>query len=494
MPSYTIQAEPPPWTKSKRVSAVPSSIYSDDLVDSAMADGEISPLSVTSASYHAHPRQEILDAGPPNNRHSRLPIFRQVRTMLTKPGAARWDDLSGEPSDTGRPSQVKPSTYTSPWEGAFQARRHSPDRKTTRNKKNLSPVSVLRDEEIEALGPLDTGRNTPRSVSPVSAVSTSHSFAPSQLSVNAVSRLPPGVNVKNQVKRKPVRSSLSPSASENIPPQQQHHDLKSVQSQDSIGRQEPDSRFSWSTVAHSIVTDLSRDFNANRQSTDTMATRKGLSDSRFSWSTVATNTTYALQDENTPPSPVPPIPEQYLQPTQYSTPPMQSILSRKRPVQRLDQETYTPSVPSPRALSAASPNSSRATTPVPNAASTATPTKIITTPDPASGAKALPLPPFMNEKQANHLEFLLTQEKNLLLQRRNIEKAIADLEKVEKASPLEVSFATVRDAKRRLEERRAVLSEVKKEEMEMGIKIARARRKEDFGEGEGTLWVRRVTR
>ena len=33
----------------------------------------------------------------------------------------------------------------------------------------------------------------------------------------------------------------------------------------------------------------------------------------------------------------------------------------------------------------------------------------------------------------------------------------------------------------------------RKEEMELGIKIARARRREDFDEGEGTLWVRRVT-
>jgi hypothetical protein len=99
----------------------------------------------------------------------------------------------------------------------------------------------------------------------------------------------------------------------------------------------------------------------------------------------------------------------------------------------------------------------------------------------------------MTDRQATHLEYLLTHEKNLIMQRRNIEKAIADLERVEKASPLEVSFATVRDAKRKLEERRSVLSEVRKEEMELGIKIARARRREDFGEGEGTLWVRRVT-
>ena len=88
---------------------------------------------------------------------------------------------------------------------------------------------------------------------------------------------------------------------------------------------------------------------------------------------------------------------------------------------------------------------------------------------------------------------LLTQEKNIVMQRRNIERAITDLENVERASPLEVSFAAVRDAKRKLEERRETLREVKMEEMDIGIRIARARRREDFGEGEGTLWVRRVT-
>ena len=88
------------------------------------------------------------------------------------------------------------------------------------------------------------------------------------------------------------------------------------------------------------------------------------------------------------------------------------------------------------------------------------------------------------------METLVTEEKALLQQRRNIEKVIADLEKVERASPMDVSFATVREAKKKLEENRKTLAEVRREEIELGIKIARARRKE--GEEEG-LWVRRVT-
>lgn len=65
-----------------------------------------------------------------------------------------------------------------------------------------------------------------------------------------------------------------------------------------------------------------------------------------------------------------------------------------------------------------------------------------------------------------------------------------DLENIEKASPLEVNFNQVRDAKKRLEDHRKRLDEVKLEEREIGVAISRARRKE--GEEEG-LWVRRVT-
>ncbi len=76
-----------------------------------------------------------------------------------------------------------------------------------------------------------------------------------------------------------------------------------------------------------------------------------------------------------------------------------------------------------------------------------------------------------------------------------MERAIFELEKVGKASPLDVPFATVRDAKKRLAEYRIRLDEVRLEERDIGISIARGRRreeKEQGGDGE-TLWIRRVT-
>jgi len=67
--------------------------------------------------------------------------------------------------------------------------------------------------------------------------------------------------------------------------------------------------------------------------------------------------------------------------------------------------------------------------------------------------------------------------------------------KIETASPLDVSFSTVRDAKKRLAEYRTRLDEVRLEEREIGVAIARARRREEkeFGGDGETLWVRRVT-
>lgn len=388
--------------------------------------------------------------------------------MLNKsPANPKWDNMPAQPADTG----AKPSTWN----------KYSPSLKSLKSKKNNSNVSILRDSETSSLAsgpssPTSTGSPAPRN-------------PPSQISANAVSQLPRGVTAKNQVKRKPVMS-LSP-GSENYPPQD--HDLLAVPDT------HPRSRFSWSTAAPSEM--------AKRQSTDTTVTGTGrpLLMSHFSWTTIGTSAAPTPMEEIEDPTALPPMPSPRLEQATYSDPPAESILSRKRPIQRLDREEFVPSTPRQRGDTAASDDSTPTATPsaTPRARNIClgdeTPRKSSATSEasstaaPSSGKKALPLLPFMSEKQASHVEMLLTQEKNIVMQRRNIERAITDLEKVEHASPLEVSFATVRDAKRRLEERRETLREVKMEEMDIGIKIARARRREDFGDGDGTLWVRRVT-
>lgn len=106
---------------------------------------------------------------------------------------------------------------------------------------------------------------------------------------------------------------------------------------------------------------------------------------------------------------------------------------------------------------------------------------------PKSG-KELPPPPNLSPR--THLESLQRQEEDKIHQRKNLQRIISELDKIQTASPMDVPFSHVRDAKRRLAELRATLSEIELEEREIGIAISRARRKE--GEEEG-LWVRRVT-
>ena len=173
-PTYTIQRDPP-WVKPPpRVSTAPtaSSVYTDDYNDSIPDDhpADVPPLKFKDSyhpSYHAHPQQEVNDYGP-QVRQSRLPIFKQVRSMLhkpppiTTPGNPKWDEYTGELSEDGKPSSMKPSNYTSPYDGAFKAlRKRSPDR-PNRSKRNLSPVSVLRDEEIRSAEPMETARDATR--------------------------------------------------------------------------------------------------------------------------------------------------------------------------------------------------------------------------------------------------------------------------------------------------------------------------------------------
>ena len=259
------------------------------------------------------------------------------------------------------------------------------------------------------------------------------------------------------------------------------------------------SHFSWTTYAPSEA--------PGRQSIDTMATRqpKYSSDlqpeqsqarSHFSWSTVATNANNQLQPDASPPSPPPPVP------SKSSAPPVQSILSRRRPIQRMEKEEWAPS---PRESSRGSsqtatpknsntPTSGHPPRPLPLPKDNLTPISVGKTRSPTSttpnstGGKALPPPPTLSaSNNLSHLESLLAQERSILLQRKNVERGIQDLERIQTASPLDVPFATVRDTKRKLGEYRARLAEVKLEERDIGVAIARARRreeKENGGEGE----------
>lgn len=521
-PSYTIQ-EDPPWLLNVNAHSPstteheprPSSTYSShdfavhetDLDSSpASAVGGLTTNSNMDDNYIAgnstartapspplievkQPRQVQQEAltAQQQTRTARMPIFKQVRSMLSNnrttgnssspTSAIKWDEYSGEISEHGKEARVKPSTYKSPYEGILKPRRLSPGAARRAEQRDRSPVSVLVDEDFQLLDK-EPGAMSPPNSRPVSPISDmeSHYVAPLQLDSSIAARPRTEGNATGQVKRKPVASQI-----EDFPPVGESRVMPNSSHGLPTHTDEPSSRFSWTTAAVS---------DAPRQSTDTRFSRQQRSvtdnethyNSHFSWSTVASAVPMGLREQTPPPSP-PPVPLQYLEAPNYGPPPTQSILSRQRPTKKVDKPEWAPP-PAPT------------TTLTPRSL---TPRvyriedhDVSTTPG-ADGKKRLPLPPLFTEKSLSHLESLLTQEKNIVMQRRNIERSIIDLERIEKASPLEVSFADVRNAKKKLEERRGVLDEIRKEEMDIGIRIARARRKEDFGDGEGTLWVRRVT-
>lgn len=528
MPAYTLQRDPA--TGRLKSTLTSPSTYTDE-IDDMLA--ERPPPPEKDAREMPHPRQQINDYGP-QVRASRLPIFNQVRSMLHKPPPGKnpkWDKYTGELSEQGVPANVKPSAYVSPFEGAFQARRKSPDRpsksrreqsppRRTNVVREQSPVSVLLDEDAVPSDAVYSDDRPPSPVSPVSPIDPAlrripledQGLVPRPLSSNV--RQPqnvPLLGTPQQIKRKPAPRSVS--TAENMPPSPdqkspaQFSESDHTEISDRDAEPQPTSHFSWTTVAPSIA--------PGRPSTDTTATggmigrmskppsiypihQDSDSDpqSRFSWSTVNTNMTAHARPDSPPPSPPPPIPEKFAE--RNAAPPVQSILSRRRPIQRLEKEEWTPP---PRKSSRHMPDS---VTPSPAETFTPISTKGLRPPpiskDPAStptsaksnkSGKALPPPPSLAPSHnLTHLEALLAQERDALLQRRNVERAILDLEKVEKASPLTVNFNQVRDARKKLEEHRKRLDEVKLEERDIGVAISRARRKE--GEEEA-LWVRRVT-
>lgn len=543
MPAYAIQKDlPPPPPRASTTSSAYSEEYIGTVPGTHAADVPALNVGKDSyhPSYHAHPRQQVNDYGP-QVRQSRLPLFKQVRTMLHKPpqiltpGNAKWDEYTGELSASGKASNVKPSTY----EAAFKAsRKRSPDRLGPKPKRNMSPVSVLHDDEIRSAPPLQVSRYSMEDdVSPVSP-STTHSpisilhdkepepeeefefvpeMMPEPLSPN-VQRAPQQLETtpsSMQIKRKPVSRVVStienqpPSSPPQRSPSSETGDAADgfIDSRDAVQPTHANSHFSWSTCAPSVA--------PGRPSIDTTATRRSQyasgfpagrdpPNSRFSWSTVATNTTHQVRPTSPQSSPPPPVP------MKFSGPPVQSILSRQRPYKRVEKEEWTP--PPLRKSSkqedtipkdSLTPTSALAVRSLTITQDKSNPTSRSHSPAPSTPGdgrptrKALPKPPPTPEDEnRTHLESLLAEERSLALQRRNVEKGITELEKIEKASPLDVPFATVRDAKKRLDEYRTRLAEVVLEEREVGIAVTRARRREEEENGfdsGSTIWIRRVT-
>jgi len=112
MPTYTIQ-EDAPWMKSRTSSApTESSTHSEDheQVSPESDPHRLPPLNDKPSyhpSYHAHSQQQIFDNGP-QVRQSRLPLFKQVRSMLQKPPPSSHPKIPN--GTTSRASCLRPAS------------------------------------------------------------------------------------------------------------------------------------------------------------------------------------------------------------------------------------------------------------------------------------------------------------------------------------------------------------------------------------------------
>ncbi|KAI5239817.1 hypothetical protein E4T43_06481 [Aureobasidium subglaciale] len=203
------------------------------------------------------------------------------------------------------------------------------------------------------------------------------------------------------------------------------------------------SHFSWTTYAET-----------ERSVSPTSSYIRGTSiaqepDSRFSWTTTSTDTNY---QQNTPPfNP---------NPTQPS-----SIMSRRRPVP--GRET---SLPPKRHDSMGDVQELHG----------------------ARYDKVLPQPP-KTRQEGDHVDELMSRLESLELQKENMQKLFRDLEKIESASPIEVSEKMRRENRRKMGEVQTRQDEVQRELFEVGRLLSRARAKAEEADGSTGLWLRRVT-
>ncbi|KAF1841955.1 uncharacterized protein K460DRAFT_358642 [Cucurbitaria berberidis CBS 394.84] len=222
--------------------------------------------------------------------------------------------------------------------------------------------------------------------------------------------------------------------------------------------------------------------------------------SRFSWTTYNSATTYQHSPPPSPPPPLPstlstPVPKQRVVTEPISAAP--SILNRRRPVPASDRfpEPITSRKPVPSTtespgtakIHTMQSNSGSPDPPSPSAASTFSTATTGT-------FKALPQPP-TTLSASDHVSLLESQIEDLRIRRSNVYRLLNDLNNAAPANPLITDFKRARLVEQRKRGFEDELSEIKREEHDVGLKLHRAwkkREREDPNTGSA-LWVRRVT-
>lgn len=231
--------------------------------------------------------------------------------------------------------------------------------------------------------------------------------------------------------------------------------------------------------------------NAVRKSNERTPEQKEASNSRFSWTTYNSATTY---QHSPPPSP-PNLPGQTPPKQRVVTEPISaataasSILSRRRPVPQADR--ISDPIPTPKPVTTDSPGTANIMfSPNPTSPISPSSASIYST----NTTKALPLPP-SSLTAADHIAVLESAMEDLRIRRSNVYRLLSDLNNAAPPNPLITPFKVARMAEQRKRGFEDELSEIKREEYEVGMKLHRAwkkREREDPNVGSA-IWVRRVT-
>jgi hypothetical protein len=228
----------------------------------------------------------------------------------------------------------------------------------------------------------------------------------------------------------------------------------------------------------------------SKQSEETPEKDKQEPASRFSWTTYNSATTY---QHSPPPSPPPPLPTTITPRQRVVTEPASaasSILSRRRPVPQADRIPSSP-IPTPKPITDASVGMARIRFLAPMTPSPLSPSSASTV---SNTSKALPAPP-SQLSASDHISLLESQQEDLRIRRNNVYRLLNDLNNAAPPNPLLTDFKKSRLVEQRKKTYQEDLDGIKREEHEVGLKLHRAwkkREREEGGSGSA-LWVRRVT-